>query len=138
ARAQAAGAARVGGESERIRHRPGPLENAGIVSLVLGVALVAGAIAAFTASQAPDTRGAEWMIGAAVLVLVLGVGTVAVALGRRRSGALAFFSMLAVVALVLAVVVPTDRTTILPGAAWGIDTSSDGRYPQLAGTTFIP
>src|SRR5690606_39269417 len=121
----------------RIRRMTRPRASAGVVFLVLGVALVAGAIAAFAAAQSPATRGAEWMIGAAVLVLVLGVGTVVVALGRRRSGALAFFSMLAVVALVLAVVVPTDRTTILPGAAWGIDTSSDGRYAQLAGTTFI-
>lgn len=137
AHAQAIEAAELARERARIRRMTRPRASAGVVFLVLGVALVAGAIAAFTAAQAPATRGAEWMIGAAVLVLVLGLGTVVVALGRRRSGALAFFSMLAVVVLVLAVVVPTDRTTILPGAAWGIDTSSDGRYAQLAGTTSL-
>src|SRR5690606_38764445 len=137
AHAQAVEAAELARERARIRRMTRPRASAGIVFLVLGVALVAGAIAAFAAAQSPATHGAEWMIGAAVLVLVLGLGTIVVALGRRRSGALAFFSMLAVVALVLAVVVPTDRTTILPGAAWGIDTSSDGRYAQLAGTTFI-
>src|SRR5690606_7389044 len=112
-----------------------PRASAGIVFLVLGVALIAGAIAAFTAAQAPTTRGAEWMIGAAVLVLALGAGTVAVALGRRRSGALAFFSTLAVLALVVAVVVPGDRTTLPPGSYWSIDASRDGRYAQLVGTT---
>src|SRR5690606_21746427 len=70
-----------------------------------------------------------------VLVLALGAGTVAVALGRRRSGALAFFSTLAVLALVVAVVVPGDRTTLPPGSYWSIDASRDGRYAQLVGTT---
>ncbi|HTN57570.1 MAG TPA: PspC domain-containing protein [Protaetiibacter sp.] len=137
AHAQATEAARLARERARIRKLTRPRASAGIVFLVLGVALVSGAIAAFSAAQSPGARGAEWMIGAAVLVLALGLGTVAVALGRRRSGALAFFSILAVLALVAAVVVPTDRTTILPGAAWGIDTSRDGRYAQLAGSTTL-
>ena len=137
AHAQAVEAARFARERARIRRLTRPRASAGIVFLVLGVALVSGAIAAFTASLSPATRGAEWMIGAAVLVLVLGLGTVAVALGRRRSGALAFFSILAVVALFAAVLVPTDRVTILPGAAWGIDTSHDGRYAQLVGSTSL-
>jgi hypothetical protein len=137
AHAQATEAARLARERARIRRLTRPRASAGVVFLVLGVALVSGAIAAFAAAQSPATRGAEWMIGAAVLVLALGLGTVAVALGRRRSGALAFFSILAVLALVAAVVVPTDRTTILPGANWGIDTSRDGRYAQLAGSTSL-
>jgi hypothetical protein len=37
--------------------------------------------------------------------------------------------------LALAVVVPTDRTTLPPGVFWGVDTSRDGRYAQLVGTT---
>jgi phage shock protein PspC (stress-responsive transcriptional regulator) len=137
AHAQATEAARLARERARIRKLTRPRASAGVVFLVLGVALVSGAIAAFAAAQSPATRGAEWMIGAAVLVLALGLGTVAVALGRRRSGALAFFSILAVLALVVAVVVPTDRTTILPGAGWGIDTARDGRYAQLAGSTSL-
>jgi len=140
AQAQAAEAARLARERARIRKLTRPRASAGVVFLVLGVALVAGAIAAFAASQAPDTRGAEWMIGAAVLVLVLGVGTIAVALGRRRSGALGLFSLLAIAALALAVVLPPDRTTLPPGANFGIDTSHDGSYAQLAGYTglYVP
>jgi phage shock protein PspC (stress-responsive transcriptional regulator) len=135
AQARAVEAARLARERARIRRLTQPRASAGIVFLVLGVALVAGALAAFSAAQAPATRGAEWMIGAAVLVLALGLGTVVVALARRRSGALGFFSMLAVLALLAAVVVPTDRATLPPGVFWGIDTSRDGRYAQLAGTT---
>lgn len=135
AHAQATEAARLARERARIRKLTRPRASAGIVFLVLGVALVAGALAAFSAAQAPATRGAEWMIGAAVLVIALGLGTVVVALARRRSGALGFFSMLAVLALLAAVVVPTDRATLPPGVFWGIDTSRDGRYAQLAGTT---
>lgn len=135
AREQAVEAARLARERARIRRLTRPRASAGVVFLVLGVALVAGAIAAFSASQGAATRGAEWTIGAAVLVLVLGLGTVAVALGRRRSGALAFFSMLAVLALLVAVALPGDRTTLPPGSYWSIDASRDGRYAQLAGTT---
>lgn len=124
-------------ERMRIRRLTRPRAHAGIVFLVLGIALVAGAISAFAAAQSAATRGAEWTIGAAVLVLVLGVGTVAVALGRRRSGALAFFSIVAVLALGLAVALPTDRTMIMIGANYGIDTSTSGRWGQLAGTTSL-
>lgn len=140
AQEQAIEAARVARERTRIRRLTRPRASAGIVFLVLGVALVSGAIAAFASAQESATRGAEWMIGAGVLVLVLGAGTVAVALGRRRSGALAFFSILAVLALAVAVVLPPDRQTIPPGAGWGIDTSRDGRYAQLTGYTglYIP
>ena len=124
-------------ERARIRRLTRPRANAGIVFLVLGVALVAGAISAFAAAQSAPTRGAEWMIGAAVLALVLGVGTVAVALGRRRSGALALFSILSVLLLIVAIALPSDRLTLPPGANWNVSGSDDGRYAQLAGTTSI-
>lgn len=124
-------------ERARIRKLTRPRANAGIVFLVLGIALVSGAIAAFAAWQSPSMRGAEWIVGAAIVVLVLGIGTVAVALGRRRSGALGFFSILAVLALAVAVVVPTDRQLLPPGLSWVIDATRDGRYAQLVGSTSI-
>jgi len=124
-------------ERARIRRLTRPRASAGVVFLVLGVALVASALAAYLASSAEATRGAEWMIGAAVLVLVLGVGTVAVALGRRRSGALAFFSILSVPLLVVAVLVPTDRQLLAPWAGTGLDAVNGGRYAQLEGTTYV-
>lgn len=117
-RAQAAETAQYEQEQARIRRLARPRASAGIVFLVLGVALVAGAVAAFLASREAATHGVEWIVGAATLVLVLGLGTVAVALGRRRSGALALFSMLAlaalVVALVAAIVGPNDQVGVFP------------------------
>jgi phage shock protein PspC (stress-responsive transcriptional regulator)/FtsH-binding integral membrane protein len=124
-------------ERVRIRKLTRPRASAGVVFLVLGLGLVAAAIAAFAASKAPATQGAEWLIGAATLVFVLGVGTVIVALARRRSGALAFFSILSVLVLAVAVLVPTDRVLLPLGVSYGIDGSHDGRYAQLAGNTSV-
>jgi phage shock protein PspC (stress-responsive transcriptional regulator) len=137
AQAQAVEAARLARERARIRRLTRPRASAGIVFLVLGVALVSGAISAFAASQSSATRGAEWMIGAAVLVLALGVGTVAVALGRRRSGALAFFSILAMLALVGSLFVPTDRQLLAPWVTTWVDSTHSGSYAQLAGTVYV-
>ena len=127
-------------ERARIRKLTRPRASAGVVFLVLGVGLVAAALSAFAASNSADTRGAEWMVGAAALVLVMGVGTVVVALARRRSGALAFFSILAVLALVAAVLTPTDRQLLPLGTSYGISGTEDGRYAQLAGhtTMYVP
>lgn len=130
----AAAAAR---ERARIRKLTRPRASAGVVFLILGVGLVAGALAAFAASGEPATAGAEWVIGAAVLTLVLGLGTVVVGLARRRSGALAFFSILSVLALAVAVIVPTDRALLPPGVSFGISGTEDGRYAQFAGATTI-
>ncbi|QEO08773.1 PspC domain-containing protein [Protaetiibacter larvae] len=132
---RALAAAEAARERARIRKLTRPRASAGVVFLVLGVALVAGALAALAASGSPATTGAEWMIGAAVLVLVLGAGTLVVALARRRSGALAFFSILAVLALLAAVVLPHDRQVLLPGS--GINTVQGGRFAQILGTTWM-
>ncbi len=122
-------------ERARIRKLTRPRASARIVFLVFGVALVAGAIAASLASRQTPTRGAEWMIGAAVATLVLGAGTVAVAFARRRSGALAVFSILSVLLLAGSLFVPTDRQLLAPAVTTGIDAGHDGRYAQLAGST---
>lgn len=131
ASAQALAAMEASRERARIRKLTRPRASAGVVFLVFGLALVAAALSALFASNAPATRGAEWMIGAAVMVLVLGVGTVIVGLARRRSGALAFFSILSVLALVAALAVPTDRQLLPPG--YWVSGSADGRYAQLFG-----
>jgi len=135
ASAQALAAMEASRERARIRKLTRPRASAGVVFLVLGLGLLAAALTAFAASKSPETTGAEWMIGAAALVLTLGAGTVIVGLARRRSGALAFFSILSVLALAVAVVLPTDRQAIPLGASWGISTVESGRYWQLAGYT---
>lgn len=137
AQAQAEEAARLGRERARIRKLTRPRASASIVFLVFGAALIAAAITALLASQSDATRGAEWMVGAATLVLVFGVGTVAVALGRRRSGALAFFSGLAVLTLAASLFVPTDRQLLAPWVPTSLDTIEGGSYAQLTGTTYL-
>ncbi len=137
ANAQAVIAMEISRERTRIRKLTRPRASAGVVFLVLGVGLLAAALTAFAASKAPDTVGAEWMIGAAVLVTVLGLGIVIVGLARRRSGALTFFSILSVIALAIAVTLPTDRQAIPLGTNWGISGVESGRYWQLAGYTSL-
>lgn len=124
-------------ERARVRRLTRPRARAGIVALVLGVALLVAAFSAWAAYSSAATRGTEWIVGAAILTLTLGVGIVAVALGRRRSGALSFFGILSLVLLVLAAVLPPDRQLLPLGAQWGISARSDGRYAQLAGTTSL-
>src|SRR5690606_10045924 len=92
-------------------------------------------LAALGASGARATESAAWVIGAATLVLTLGLGTVVLAFARRRSGALAFFSVVAVVALIGALLMPTDRQVLMP-VGWH-SLSAPGRYAQLAGNSSI-
>ncbi|TXK18528.1 PspC domain-containing protein [Homoserinibacter sp. GY 40078] len=135
AHARAVEAAEAARERARIRRLTRPRASAGVVFLVLGIGLLASAAAALGASTSAGTRGAEWAIGASVLVLVLGAGTVIVALARRRSGALGFFSLLSVFGLLVALVIPTDRAGLPLGSYFAVDTNHDGNYWQLAGNT---
>ena len=114
-----------------------PRASAGVVALVLGVALLAAAGAAVVAQGAVPTRSAAWLLGAGVLVLVLGLGIVAVGLARRRSGVLSFLGILSILTLAVALLVPTDRQLLPPGTSYGLDRRVDGRYAQLAGTTSV-
>lgn len=137
AHARALEAAHAAQERARIRRLAHPRAGAGAVFLVLGLGVVAAAVATLLASQArgmAGIAGAAWIIGAATLVLVLGLGTVVVALCRRRSGALAFLSMIAVLLLAVSLVVPSDRRLLFPG---GSDIREPGRYAQVAGSVFI-
>lgn len=134
---RAAAAFAAAQERTRIRRATCPRAGAGVVFLILGLALVSGALAAFLAQGAPATRGAEWIIGAAVLALVLGLGIVVVGLARRRSGFLSFLGILALVALLVASALPTDRQLLPPLVGARIDATIDGRYAQIAGSTTI-
>lgn len=139
-REQRAAAARARAVEYRERRRRQRLERpragAALVALVVGLALVGGALGAALAAGAPAQRAASLPIGAAISVLVLGVGVVVVALARRRSGALAFVGLVALVSLGVAVAVPPDRQVLLPGANLGLPATA-GRYAQLAGATSI-
>lgn len=124
-------------ERARLRRLTRPRARAGIVALVIGVALLAAAASAWVAYSTAAARPTAWVVGAGVFTLVLGVGIVAVALGRRRSGFLSFVGILSVPLLLVAVALPPDREMLPPGTTWGIDGTTDGRYAQLAGYTTL-
>lgn len=133
ARERADAALAASRERARIDRLTRPTAHPGAVALILGLALLAAAIAAAVAHAQPATRGAHWLIGAATLVLVLGTGIVVVGLARRRSNGLTSLSITAVFLLALAAVVPTDRAVLPPGVAYGLPGDRDGRYASLAG-----
>lgn len=137
AHARSAAALAASLERARVRRLTRPRAPAGVVFLVLGVALVAAALSAIAAQGDRATRGSEWIVGAAVLALVMGVGIAIVGVARRRSGFLSFLGMLSLIALLGAAVMPADRQLLVPGGNWGIDARFDGRYAQLAGTTSL-
>jgi len=136
ARARALAAAEVRRERKRLR-RARPRASGGVVGLIAGLALVTAAISAWIAQAGPETQGAEWMIGAGVLTLVLGVGIVIVGLMRRRSGALSLLGIAAVLLLAVAVAYPNGRQMLPIGSWYSLDRDHDGRYVQLAGDTEI-
>ena len=138
ARARNEAALAAARERARIERLTRPHVHAGVVALVLGVALVAAAITAAVAQTHPATRGAHWVIGAATLVLVLGLGIVVVGLARRRSTGLTSLSITAIFALAVAttlLVVPIDREILPIGGGYGLPRDHDGRYLRLTGST---
>ncbi|MFB9311245.1 phage shock protein PspC (stress-responsive transcriptional regulator)/FtsH-binding integral membrane protein [Agromyces hippuratus] len=81
-----------------------PRASAAFVFTVLGLALVGGSIAAIWALNTPDVAGFAIPIALAVATLLLAVGMVVAALRRRRSGALAFTTLLSALAMTVAVI----------------------------------
>lgn len=137
ARARAAEATAAAREHHRIQKLTRPRAGGGVVVLLLGLALLGAAVAAAIAHADPVSRPAAFPVGAAVATLVLGAGTVVVALARRRSGALAFFGILSLLVLGVAAVLPTDRTVLWPLVSADVDTSTEGRYARLTGSSYV-
>lgn len=138
ARARNEAALAAARERTRVDRFTRPRVHGGVVALVLGLALVAAAIAAALAQAQPATRGAHWVIGAATLLLVLGVGIVVVGLARRRSAGLTSLSITAVFLLTVSVgllVVPIDREILPFTGGYDLPRDHDGRYLALAGST---
>lgn len=115
-----------------------PRASAAFVFTALGVALIGGAIAAITALGSADTSGFAVPIALAIAVLVLAAGMVVAALRRRRSGALAFFTMTTVFAMIVATLsagVAQSGTPLGPNASFDLRTG--GRYVQPFGDAHL-
>lgn len=123
------------------RRRPG----AGFVSIVLGLAVAVGAIAAAVVAGVFG-RGTHWsqdslVIGVVTATAVVALGVIVAGIRGRSSGALGFFSAVGIVALVFTAILPTGTRFVPFGAAtWNAEQSlSDGGggFAMIAGSASI-
>ena len=115
-----------------------PRASAAFGFTVIGVALIAGAVAALWALGGTGTAGFAIPIALAVATIALAIGMVVAALRRRRSGALAFFTMLATVSMLVGVA----AASIMPQGAlvppgYGISVGHSQRLVQPFGDAYV-
>ena len=108
-----------------------PRAGAAYSAIALGAAALAGGIAAI----ASPLREQPVTGGLAVAAIVLGLAIVIAGIIRRRSGFLAFVSVLVLGATLVSAVIPPDRTLVL--TSWGISNVAPGRYFQPVGELYI-
>jgi len=85
-------------ERARLRRQANPRTSGALVAAALGVALIAGAIAAAVSWGDPALHAFQAVFGFAAATAVIGLSMMVAGLARRRSGFLAF------VAIVLTVI----------------------------------
>lgn len=115
-----------------------PRASAAFVFTVLGLALIAGAIAAIWSLTTPTVAEFAIPIAVAVATLLLSIGMVVAALRRRRSGGLAFMTMLSAIAMTVAVLVASlmpQGVLVPPGYSIALDHSQ--RLVQPYGEAYI-
>jgi len=134
ARTRAAEAAAASAERRRIRRLNNPRLGGSLTAMVLGVALLAGGIAAVIATGSSDWQGAEVATGLAVATITVGLGIVVAGAFKRKAGFLGFVSVLLVFATVIVGFVPRDRQVIASIDGYGLVTSESGRWAQLNGS----
>lgn len=122
-------------EQRRLRRLANPRISAATTAVALGAAILAGCVAALIASGNPGVGGHEATIALATAVIVLGLSIAAAGAFRRRSGALIFFSIVTILAMLVSAAVPRDRLVIAPGASWGI--GGDARLAVPAGSIYL-
>ncbi|MFB6610096.1 PspC domain-containing protein [Agromyces sp. NPDC056379] len=115
-----------------------PRASAAFVFTVLGLALVAGSIAAIWSLATPDVAGFAIPIALAVATLLLSAGMVVAALRRRRSGGLAFMTLLSAIAMTVAAVAASimpQGALVPPGYSVALNQSQ--RLVQPFGDAYI-
>jgi phage shock protein PspC (stress-responsive transcriptional regulator) len=115
-----------------------PRASAAFVFTAFGLALVAGSIAAIWALATPNIAGFAIPIALAVATLLLSVGMIIAALRRRRSGALAFTTMLSSIAMTVAVIAASivpQGTLVPPG--YSVPLNHSQRLVQPFGDAYI-
>ncbi|CAN5212900.1 hypothetical protein BH09ACT1_BH09ACT1_14150 [soil metagenome] len=132
ARARGAAIAAESAERQRIRQLQNPRLGGALTAISLGLALFAGGLAAFAASNGSAWQGAELSVGFATATLVIGISMIIAGSLRRRTGFLGFVVTLLVIATVLAAFIPRDREMV--GVRLNLGLDDRGRYTQLVGT----
>ncbi|MFC9560797.1 PspC domain-containing protein [Agromyces sp. NPDC056965] len=115
-----------------------PRASAAFVFTVLGLALVAGSIAAIWALATPDVAGFAIPIALALATLLLSIGMVVAALRRRRSGGLAFMTLLSAIAMTVAAIAASimpQGVLVPPGYSVALDHSQ--RLVQPFGDAYV-
>jgi len=119
-------------ERRRVYRLANPRAGAAYSAIALGAATLAGGIAAIAWSF----PGWEVTVALAVAAITLGLAIVLAGLLRRRSGFLAFVSVLVVIGMLLSAAVPRDRQ-ILWSTSYGLSNAVPGKYAMLTGSLTI-
>ncbi|MDQ0894708.1 PspC domain-containing protein [Agromyces ramosus] len=125
-------------EARAERRASRPRASAAYVCTAIGIALVAGSIAAIWALGAADVADFAIPIAFAVATIVLALGMFVAALRRRRSGSLAFFATLTTASMLVAVA----GASIMPQGAlvppsYGIAVDHSQRLVQPFGDAYF-
>ena len=118
-------------ERARIRRLTNPRISGAYVLLTIGLAIVAGALAALLW---PTGGGYDATVGWAAAVFVLGAAIAVAGALRRRSGFLTFLSIVSLLFLLATTALPSGRQFIWPGAYHNVANMMSGAYVQPAGT----
>ncbi|WP_268871349.1 PspC domain-containing protein [Cryobacterium roopkundense] len=103
------------GQAERAAARRARRPGAGLTAIVLGIALISGAVAALVFSAGVWSQAAL-TLGIAVILGLIALGMVVLGFRGRESGALSGYAFLAVVALLVAGIVPANVQFVLIGS----------------------
>ncbi|ANJ25824.1 PspC domain-containing protein [Agromyces aureus] len=115
-----------------------PRASAAFVFTMLGISLVGGAIVALWALGEPDVAAYAVPVALAAGTLVLSLGMVVAALRRRRSGALAFLTLTAVLAMLVGLGGASFSSQgRLIGPSTSIDLMSSQRLVQPIGDAYL-
>lgn len=128
-RTRAVEAAAASAERRRINRLTRPRLSAGLVAGAVGLATVSGGTAALL------TLGTRYpaVVGLGAATLVLGLSIAAAGLGRRRPGVLSFLGGVALLSLLAAALLPSERVFLPFVSSWGLPTAESGNYATLSG-----
>ncbi|MGI9824181.1 PspC domain-containing protein [Agromyces sp. Marseille-Q5079] len=137
-RAKAQALAAEADAARAARRAARPRASAAFVFTVLGLGLVAGSIAALWALGDPGIAAFAVPVALAVATLALALGMIVAALRRRRSGALAFFTLTTLLAMLVGAGAASfaQQGQLIPPST-SIDVTESQRLVQPIGDAYV-